>query len=99
MENVTRNDRKMLLTVLAGALLLMPPAGARAQSAAEKTLQTRAQSLASKRQLDMAVQTWQQILLVNGNNKEALLGIAKADMQQGKTQEARQYLDRLLAAG
>lgn len=73
--------------------------GACAQSSAEKALLTKAQSLAASGHLNMAVQTWQQVLLVDASNQEALLGIAKADMQLGKNDEARQYLDRLRAAG
>ncbi len=47
----------------------------------------------------MAVQTWQQVLLADPNSREALLGVAKADMQLGNSEEARKYLDRLRAAG
>jgi len=99
MEKLNRQfHRRILLTVI-GTLAIGFPSSLPAQSAAEKMLLTKAQTLASHGRLDMAVQTWQQVLLSNPNNIEALTGIAKADMQLGKQDEARQYLQRLRAAG
>ena len=89
--------RRFIVGVICLQVALSP--AAYAQSAAEKALLAKAQSLASSGHVDMALQTWQQVLLADANNKEALLGIAKADMQLGKTDEARIYLNRLRAAG
>lgn len=99
MENLIHNDRKLILLAAAFSLFTLFPAATYAQSAAEKALLEKARSLESSGRLDMAAQTWEQVLLVDANNKEALLGIARADMRLGKTQEARRYLDRLKAAG
>lgn len=99
MEKLNRKfHRRILLTVI-GMLAVGVPCSLPAQSTAEKLLLSKAQSLAAHGRLDMAVQTWQQVLLSNPNNIEALTGIAKADMELGKPDEARQYLDRLRAAG
>lgn len=99
MEKLSRKvHRRILLTVIA-MLALGYPCRLQAQSAGEKVLLTKAQSLAASGRLDMAVQTWQQVLLSNPNNIEALACIARADMQLGKSDEARQYLNRLRAAG
>ena len=98
MEKVNRNVCRKIL-VAACALALSFSTVALAQSTAERALLAKAQSLAASGHLDMAVQTWQQVLLANPNSHEALLGIAKADMQLGNTDEARKYLDRLKAAG
>jgi len=89
--------RRFILGVI--CLQMALSAAAYTQSAAEKALLAKAQSLASSGHLDMALQTWRQVLLADANNTEALLGIAKADMQLGKTDEARIYLNRLRAAG
>jgi len=99
MEKVNRNVCRNLLLVAACAFSLGLARSVPAQSTAERALLTKAQSLASSGHLDMAVQTWQQVLLANPGNREALLGIAKADMQLGNTEEANKYLDRLRAAG
>ena len=98
MEKVNRNVCRNLLLAATCALFGFA-LSAHAQSAVEKALLAKAQSLAASGHLDMAAQTWQQVLLADPNNREALSGIAKADMQLGKTDEARMYLERLRAAG
>ena len=99
MEKLNRKFHRRILLMVIGMLAIGVPCSLPAQSAAEKMLLAKAQSLAAHGRLDMAVQTWQQVLLSNPKNTEALAGIAKADMQLGKQDEARQYLDRLRAAG
>ncbi len=99
MEKLNRKFHRRILLMVIGTLAIGVPCSLPAQSAAEKMLLTKAQTLAAHGRLDMAVQTWQQVLLSNPKNTEALAGIAKADMQLGKPDEARQYLDRLRAAG
>ena len=59
----------------------------------------KAQSLVADGHLELAVQTWQQVLLSDPGEREALLGIAKADMELGNTQEAQKYLQRLRDLG
>ena len=99
MEKLNSSFHRRILLTAIGALAIGAPCYLPAQTAGEKALLAKAQSLASHGRLDMAVQTWQQVLLSNPNNTDALAGIAKADMQLGKPDEARQYLDRLRAAG
>ncbi|MBT9330116.1 cellulose synthase subunit BcsC-related outer membrane protein [Paracidobacterium acidisoli] len=99
MEKVNRNVCRKLLLAVVSAGLILPSASLFAQGPAERMLLDKAHSLATGGHLDIAVQTWQQVLLADPNNREALLGIAKADMQLGKTDEAKTYLDRLRAAG
>ena len=70
-----------------------------AESAGEKILLAKAQSLVAHGHLELAVQTWQQVLLSDPSDREALLGIAKADMQLGKTEEAQKYAQRLRDLG
>ena len=99
MEKLNRKFYRRILVTVAGMLAIGIPCSLPAQSTAEKVLLARAQTLATQGRLDMAVQTWQQVLLSNPNDTEALAGIAKADMQLGKPDEARQYLNRLRSAG
>ena len=99
MEKLNRKFHRRILLTIIGTLAIGVPCSLPAQSTAEKVLLSKAQSLAASGRLDMAVQTWQQVLLSNPKNIEALTGIAKADMQLGKQDEARQYLDQLRAAG
>jgi tetratricopeptide (TPR) repeat protein len=70
-----------------------------AQSAAERVLLAKAQSLVAHGHLELAVQTWQQVLLSDPAEREALLGIARADMQLGKREEAKVYIQRLRNLG
>ena len=96
---VERKHSKRLLLLLTCALAIGVPCRLRADSAVEKILLAKAQSLVAHGYLDLAVQTWQQVLLSDPANREALLGIAKADMQLGKTDESKQYVQRLHALG
>jgi tetratricopeptide (TPR) repeat protein len=45
--------------------------------------------------MDMAAQVWQQVLLANPNDTEALGGLARAYKLQGKPDVAQTYIDRL----
>jgi tetratricopeptide (TPR) repeat protein len=99
MEKITPNPCRNLLVAVICALAFSLPCYLHADSAAERALLAKAQSLAAGGHMDMAVQTWQQVLLADPNSREALLGIAKADMQMGRTDEARRYLDRVRALG
>lgn len=100
MEKITRNPYRNFLVLAACTLAISLPCRLYAvDSAAEKALLAKAQTLAASGRMDMAVQTWQQVLLADPNSREALLGIAKADMQLGKTEEAKKYLDRVRMLG
>src|SRR6202012_2390373 len=87
----------LLLATCALAMGLGRPMAA--QSTAEKVLLSKAQSQIAHGHLELAVQTWQQVLLSDPTDRDALLGIAKADMQLGKTEEAQKYVQRLRELG
>jgi tetratricopeptide (TPR) repeat protein len=70
-----------------------------AQSGGEKILLERAQAHLAHGEPELAVQIWQQVLLSDPTSHEAILGIAKADMQMGKTEEAQRYEERLRELG
>ena len=85
MVKMSGNACPKLLLMASCALAMGLSSRLSAESPAEKMLLTKAQSLVAHGHLDLAVQTWQQVLLSDPNDREALLGIAKADMQLGKT--------------
>ncbi len=45
--------------------------------------------------MDLAAQSWQQVLMSNPNQPEALAGLARWAKQNGRVEEANQYLARL----
>ncbi len=94
----SRYWRWLVLAVLA-AVTTYAPNRLLAVTPAEQALLSKAQSLAAHGQLNMAVQTWQQLLLSDPQNKEALAGIAQAEMRLGNPDQAKKYLDRLRALG
>ena len=99
MVKMSGNTGPKLLLMASCALAMGLSSRLSAESPAEKMLLAKAQSLVAHGHLDLAVQTWQQVLLSDPNDREALLGIAKADMQLGKTQEAQKYAQRLRDLG
>ena len=86
-----------LLVLLIGAVGVF--ASAQPTSPAERALLTRAQAFAARSQFDLAVQAWKQVLASDPANQQALMGIARAEMQLGRRQEAEAYLDRLRHLG
>jgi cellulose synthase operon protein C len=88
------------LPLLASCALAMGPARPlSAHSIAAKVLLAKAQSSVAHGHLEIAVQTWQQVLLSGPGDRDALLGIAKADMQLGKTEEAQKDVQKLRELG
>ncbi len=65
------------------------------QSKVEQQVVEKARSLESRGLMDLAAQTWQQVLLSQPDNTEALAGLARAAKRQGKDAEAAHYLERL----
>jgi len=57
----------------------------------------KAHALEVRGRMDMAKQTWQQVLLIDPNNSDALAGMARAAKLEGKNQEANDYLNKLRA--
>jgi cellulose synthase operon protein C len=66
-----------------------------AQSKPEQAVVEKARSLESRGLTDLAAQTWQQVLLSQPGNTEALAALAQAAKRQGKDAEAGRYLQRL----
>jgi cellulose synthase operon protein C len=64
---------------------------------ATQSLLDKAQALESRGRMDMAAQTWQQVLLSDPNNTEALAGLARAAKFAGNNSLAATYVDRLRA--
>jgi cellulose synthase operon protein C len=88
-----------LLFIACGAMAMSPTGRVYAQSGGEKILLARAQAHLAHGEPELAVQIWQQVLLSDPTCREAILGIAKADMQMGKTEEAQRYEERLRELG
>jgi len=99
MAKLERTMSRLLVCTALGMAILGKPGRLLSAPSAEDALLARAQGLASHGHLDMAIQVWQQVLLSDPQSKDALAGIARADMQLGTTQDAQNYLDRLRAAG
>ncbi len=75
----------------------IPPVAAQAAPAAIQPLLEKAHTLELRGRMDMAAQTWQQVLLADPNNTEALGGLARAAKLSGNSALAGTYLDRLRA--
>ncbi len=72
-------------------------ASGQAPQAATQSLLDKAHALEVRGRMDMAAQTWQQVLLAEPNNTEALGGLARAAKLSGNAKLAELYLDRLRA--
>jgi tetratricopeptide (TPR) repeat protein len=79
------------------AVLCLGAAEMRGQSPAEKLLLAKAESLERSGHPDLAAQTWQQILLSDPDNQQALAGLGRWARLNGKDAEAETYIDRLRA--
>jgi len=66
-------------------------------SATTQLLLDKAHSFEVRGRMDLAAQTWQQILLADPNNTEALGGLARAAKLSGNAALSNSYLDRLKA--
>jgi tetratricopeptide (TPR) repeat protein len=74
-----------------------PPNGGPGQAAAttREILLDKARSLEGRGRLDLAAQTWRQLLLMEPNLPEALASLARYAKQQGKADESRRLLEQL----
>ncbi len=93
---------RSVLTVLLGSTLACGSFAGRANAqvagaAATQALLDKAHTLETRGRMDMASQTWQQVLLSDPNNTEALAGLARAAKVGGNTTLANSYLERLRA--
>jgi cellulose synthase (UDP-forming) len=80
--------------VMALALLTAAPAGAQSKEGVEILL-GKARSLETRGRMDLAAQNWNQVLLVDPNQTEALGGLARYARLNGDAASERTYLDRL----
>jgi tetratricopeptide (TPR) repeat protein len=64
-------------------------------SAVKELLLSKARSLEGRGRLDLAAQTWKQILLIEPNQPDALAGLARYAKQRGKVDESSRLLDQL----
>ncbi len=67
------------------------------QSAGEQALLQKAASLEQSGHIDLAAQSWQQVLLSDPNSEEALAGLGRWAKLTGNDAEAHNYIDRLRA--
>jgi tetratricopeptide (TPR) repeat protein len=88
--------------LLLSAVLLSAGAGAHAQttsasagSAPTQALLDKARALETRGRMDMAAQTWQQVLLADPNNTDALGGLARSAKMAGNQSLANLYIQRL----
>jgi tetratricopeptide (TPR) repeat protein len=97
-EGTMRRKFRKLATGLSFAVMLCFGATTmHGQSAAEKTLLQKAASQEQSGHIDLAAQTWQQVLLSDPNNEEALAGLGRWAKLTGNDAEAETYIDRLRA--
>src|SRR4051794_3755176 len=78
--------------VFAGALL--QGAAAERSSAIDLLIQ-KAHSLEARDRADLAAQVWQQVLITNPNQPDALAGLARWAKRSGKMEEANSYIAKL----
>lgn len=96
-EEVTmnRNVRKLGMGLSLAVVLCLSAFQGQGQSAAEKSLLQKAAAQEQSGHLDLAAQTWQQILLSDPNNEDALAGLGRWAKLSGNDAEAETYIDRL----
>src|SRR5215468_5813394 len=92
MHTYKKSNRLVLLFVITLGIFL--PAGTQTQEGVNILL-GKARSLEARGRIDLAAQNWQQVLLVNPSQPEALAGLARYAKENGKTDDERGYLDRL----
>ena len=86
-----------------GFTLAINPLSAHSQSpsaealSATQTLLDKAHALEVRGRMDMAAQTWQQVLLADPKNVTALAGLARAAKLAGNTSDSNKYLEQLRA--
>lgn len=86
------------VSILTAAAQQRPSAGTSTIEKTRQTLISNAKSLEARGRPDMAVQVWQQVLLSDAKNQEALAGAARDYKLMGRQQDANAALDRLRAA-
>src|SRR5579862_8687560 len=80
--------------MLALLLLVTASVPSKAQGGVDILL-SKARSLEARGRIDLAIQNWKKVLLVNPNQTEALAGMARSAKENGQANDERSYLDRL----
>jgi cellulose synthase operon protein C len=93
---ITLSTRPAVALLLAFGMLASGPATYASQ--ATDLLLNKARSLEGRGLMDLAARSWEQVLLADPTNPEALAGLAGAAKMNGKKADADRYLDRLRAA-
>lgn len=91
---MNRNVHKLVMG-LSLAVVGLAGVAAQAQSAAEKALLAKAQALEQSGHIDLAAQSWQQVLLSDPNSQEALAGLARWAKLAGNDAESQKYMEQL----
>ena len=55
----------------------------------------KARALEARGRMDLAAQTWRQLLMIDPNQQDAIAGLARAAKMSGKTAEADEHLAKL----
>lgn len=87
--------RHKLAFLLSALLIALTSTSANAQNSPTELLLNKARALEARGRIDLAVQAWQQLLMIEPEQKDALGGLARAAKQSGKDSLAKTYLDRL----
>jgi len=74
-----------------------PPSATQAAQSATKTVLEKARAQEARGRLDLAVQTWQEVLLTEPRNTEALSNLARAAKTSGDSKLSDSYLRQLRA--
>src|SRR5258708_18087521 len=82
-----------LVAVLFAAITALPPA--RGASGPAQLLIEKARTLEGRGRLDLAAQTWKQVLMAEPNQPEALASLARFTKQTGQLKDSQLYLERL----
>ena len=75
----------------------VPPAAAPASSSTTQALLDKASAFEARGRMDMAKQTWEQVLATDPRNADALANLARAARIEGNAMLANSYLDKLRA--
>src|SRR5262245_822053 len=76
-------------------LLILVGSWCVAQQAPVEVLLSKARAMEGRGRLDLAAQSWQQVLMADPNQAEALSGLARFATQSGNAELAKTYTDRL----
>ncbi len=92
-----RNTSIRIAVLLLSALASLPSTSFAQGASPTRMLLEKAHTLEARGRMDMAAQTWQQVLLADPNNTEALGGLARSAKMSGNLALANTYLQKLRA--